>query len=34
VEFRKDLYGIDGRQTAKLTERSERLRRSTNAAAP
>ncbi|MDQ3214024.1 MAG: L,D-transpeptidase family protein [Acidobacteriota bacterium] len=34
VEFRKDLYGIDGRQTAKLTERGERLRRSTNAAAP
>ena len=34
VEFRKDLYGIDGRQTAKLAERSERLRRSTNAASP
>jgi murein L,D-transpeptidase YcbB/YkuD len=34
VEFRRDVYGIDGRQTAKLAERRERLRRSTNAAAP
>jgi murein L,D-transpeptidase YcbB/YkuD len=33
VEFRQDVYDIDRRQTAKLTERLERLRRSTRAAA-
>jgi murein L,D-transpeptidase YcbB/YkuD len=33
VEFWNDVYGIDGRQTTKLAERLERLRRSTNAAA-
>jgi murein L,D-transpeptidase YcbB/YkuD len=33
VEFRKDVYGIDRRQTAKLAERLERLRHSSTAAA-
>ncbi len=33
MQFWKDVYGIDGRQTTKLAERLERLRRSTNAAA-
>jgi L,D-transpeptidase YcbB len=33
VEFRKDVYGIDARQSVKLAERLERLRDSTRAAA-
>jgi murein L,D-transpeptidase YcbB/YkuD len=33
VEFRKDVYGVDRRQTLKLAERLERLRRSSTAAA-
>jgi murein L,D-transpeptidase YcbB/YkuD len=33
VEFRKDVYGIDRRQTVKLAERLERLRHSSTAAA-
>jgi murein L,D-transpeptidase YcbB/YkuD len=33
VEFRKDVYGIDARQTVKLAERLERLRHSSTAAA-
>jgi hypothetical protein len=34
VEFRKDVYGIDRRQTVKLAERLQRLRhRSTTAPA-
>ena len=33
VEFRKDVYGIDGRQSASSTERLERLKDSTRAAA-
>jgi murein L,D-transpeptidase YcbB/YkuD len=33
VEFRKDVYGIDRRQTVKLAERLERLRQSSTAAA-
>jgi murein L,D-transpeptidase YcbB/YkuD len=32
VEFRKDVYGIDRRQTVKLAERLERLRHSSTAA--
>ena len=32
VEFRKDVYGIDDRQSTRLAERLERLRHSTNAA--
>jgi murein L,D-transpeptidase YcbB/YkuD len=33
VQFRKDVYGIDGRLTTKLAERLERLRKSATAAA-
>jgi murein L,D-transpeptidase YcbB/YkuD len=33
VQFRKDVYGIDGRLTTKLAERLERLRKSAAAAA-
>lgn len=33
VQFWKDVYGIDARQTVKLAERLDRLRRSTNAIA-
>jgi murein L,D-transpeptidase YcbB/YkuD len=33
VQFRKDVYGIDGRQTVKLAERLQRLRNSATAAA-
>jgi len=33
VEFRKDVYGIDRRQTVKLAERLERLRHSSTVAA-
>jgi murein L,D-transpeptidase YcbB/YkuD len=33
VQFRKDIYGIDGRQTAMLADRLERLRRTGAAAA-
>jgi murein L,D-transpeptidase YcbB/YkuD len=32
VQFRKDVYGIDGRLAAKLTERLQRMRRSADAA--
>ena len=32
VQFRKDVYGIDGRLTVKLTDRLERLRRASEAA--
>jgi murein L,D-transpeptidase YcbB/YkuD len=28
VQFRKDVYGIDGRLTTKLTERLDRMRQS------
>ncbi len=33
VQFRKDVYGIDGRLTTKLTERQQRMRQSAQAAA-
>jgi hypothetical protein len=33
VQFRKDVYGIDGRLRTKLAERIERLRKSATAAA-
>jgi murein L,D-transpeptidase YcbB/YkuD len=33
LQFRKDVYGIDGRQTAKLADRLQRLRNSATAAA-
>lgn len=33
AQFRKDIYGIDVRQSARLAERMDRLRRSTTAAA-
>jgi murein L,D-transpeptidase YcbB/YkuD len=33
VQFRKDVYGIDGRQSAKLAERLERMKTSARAAA-
>lgn len=32
IQFRKDVYGIDGRQTAKLAERLERMKASAAAA--
>jgi murein L,D-transpeptidase YcbB/YkuD len=32
IQFRKDVYGIDGQQTAKLAERLERMKASAAAA--